>query len=120
MVRVAELSGITEQLLSKYANGSKKPGLGQLEKLAATTGVNVHWLLTGQGEMDATQRVKPEKGPGAWDDDEIVVIGTADQNLTDEDIDAAARAAVEEYKRRQRERRRRSSGEPDREKESTT
>lgn len=49
---MAEVCGIDENQLSKYANGVKRPELEQLQKLEST-GINIHWLLTGRGDPDA-------------------------------------------------------------------
>jgi len=48
----ARQSGISPQQLSEYLKGNKRPGGEMLEKWA-TLGLNIHWYLTGLGEMDA-------------------------------------------------------------------
>jgi transcriptional regulator with XRE-family HTH domain len=52
MRAMAEVCGIDENTLSKYAKGARNPDFEQWEKLKKT-GVNMHWLLTGEGEVDA-------------------------------------------------------------------
>lgn len=48
---LAELCDVTHQYFSQAINGRHVPSLKVLTPLAKETGVNLHWLLTGEGEM---------------------------------------------------------------------
>jgi transcriptional regulator with XRE-family HTH domain len=48
--RFAEAIGVSASTISHYLAGSKEPSAEVLRKIAAA-GCNVHWLLTGEGEM---------------------------------------------------------------------
>lgn len=47
--RFANYLGITKQKVSNYKNGVVKPNFEVLQKLSEK-GVNINWLLTGEGE----------------------------------------------------------------------
>ncbi|WP_338845621.1 helix-turn-helix transcriptional regulator [Massilia sp. W12] len=49
---IAKMAGVTRSVWQKYEMGSVMPGSLALIKLAQS-GVNLHWLLTGQGRMYA-------------------------------------------------------------------
>ncbi len=51
--------GMTSGQLSNYTTGRVQPGTEILERFAGA-GLNVHWLLTGRGEMDAPTTEKKE------------------------------------------------------------
>lgn len=48
----ARQSDISPQQLSEYLKGNKRPGGEMLERWASL-GLNIHWYLTGSGDMDA-------------------------------------------------------------------
>ena len=50
VVKMAKATGILKQKLSHYNTGKGLPNAETLQKLARI-GVNVHWLLTGEGDM---------------------------------------------------------------------
>lgn len=43
--------GILQQQLSKYECGFNKPSIEFLIKLSNIFNINIHWLLTGEGQM---------------------------------------------------------------------
>jgi transcriptional regulator with XRE-family HTH domain len=49
---LAEATGVHVSAIRKYENGHCVPGYESLLAIAST-GVNLHWLLTGEGEMHA-------------------------------------------------------------------
>jgi len=58
--KFAEAIGINKQQMQVYLSGKSKPGADTLEKIAAI-GINVQWLLTGEGEMEikpASEEIK--------------------------------------------------------------
>jgi transcriptional regulator with XRE-family HTH domain len=46
----SSLSGIPVSTQKKYESGNRVPG-GEALQAVAKTGINIHWLLTGEGEM---------------------------------------------------------------------
>lgn len=42
--------GMEPYLLSSYMNGACQPTIPSLQKIAKL-GINLHWLITGEGEM---------------------------------------------------------------------
>ena len=51
----AHLCEMPESTVRKYVNGIAMPGSERLKRMATMAGVNVEWLLSGEGEMRATQ-----------------------------------------------------------------
>lgn len=51
MRSLAEKSGIPYTTLHGYGSGKSEPRASDLVSIAAATGVNLEWLLTGNGEM---------------------------------------------------------------------
>jgi len=49
-------TGISQNQLSFYLNNVRIPG-GEILKKFAETGLNINWLLTGEGEMLTTKTV---------------------------------------------------------------
>jgi phage repressor protein C with HTH and peptisase S24 domain len=47
---LATASGFTEATVSKWRRGDSKPSADNLCVIAKSTGVSIHWLLTGEGE----------------------------------------------------------------------
>lgn len=47
----AKKLGILQQQLSKYERGFNKPSIEFLIKLSKIFNINIHWLLTGEGQM---------------------------------------------------------------------
>lgn len=56
---LAERLNIDIGVLRKYENGINVPG-GRVLASLGETGVNLNWLLTGDGQMDATQIPKAD------------------------------------------------------------
>lgn len=88
----ARQSDISPQQLSEYLKGNKRPGGEMLEKWASL-GLNIHWYLTGIGEMDAPSHQSTEpifivRGDAVLAWDEVVEI------LRDKQIESDAGAAV--------------------------
>lgn len=54
---IATVMGIKKQTLSTYINGHADFGHSMARRFATATGLNVNWLLTGEGEMIATHQV---------------------------------------------------------------
>lgn len=48
----AEAIGMSDSQVSDYVTGRREPGPVVLTKFASA-GLNIHWLLTGEGEMEA-------------------------------------------------------------------
>lgn len=48
--RLAEMLGMTPQSLNFYLKGKREPGANILKRLL-DLGLNINWLLTGEGEM---------------------------------------------------------------------
>jgi transcriptional regulator with XRE-family HTH domain len=46
--------GISVVTFNSYANGNSNPSLTNLQNIATVAGVDVGWLITGQGEMNAS------------------------------------------------------------------
>ncbi len=57
--RFAERAGISQATLIGYEVGQRKPGADALAAIART-GVNMTWLLTGEGEMRPSPAPEPE------------------------------------------------------------
>jgi transcriptional regulator with XRE-family HTH domain len=68
--RLAEEIGVRPDNLQKYASGRNEPGSKLLLALARH-GCNVHWLLTGDGQMLAEDL---RKGGSAKQDQEILTV----------------------------------------------
>ncbi len=51
----AHLCEMPESTVRKYVNGIAMPGSERLKRMATVAGVNVEWLLSGEGEMQAAQ-----------------------------------------------------------------
>lgn len=64
---LAKEIGTTSGQLSDYVSGRKSPGTEILRRLAIA-GLNIHWLLTGEGEMLAADNVS---GPRLVSPEEI-------------------------------------------------
>jgi len=47
----AEKCGIPYRTLQNYLLGKREPNASNLEKICIRMGINVNWLLTGEGEM---------------------------------------------------------------------
>ncbi|MCX8041938.1 MAG: XRE family transcriptional regulator, partial [Thermodesulfobacteriaceae bacterium] len=47
----AKMTNIPYRTLQNYTLGISRPNLDYLEKVCSTFGVNLNWLLTGEGEM---------------------------------------------------------------------
>lgn len=60
----AKQAGIPSRTFQSWETGEKKPGTKALEKLS-NTGVNLHWLFTGQGDMDLRKTYKTKIAPVA-------------------------------------------------------
>ena len=56
---IASKLGFTKQAVYKWQNG-EIPGLETLTKIAATSGVSLHWLVTGEGPKTAYIVSEPE------------------------------------------------------------
>jgi transcriptional regulator with XRE-family HTH domain len=52
----AKILGFSESYLSQMLTGAVSPSLKILKILHQKSGCNYHWLLTGEGPMDAEQR----------------------------------------------------------------
>jgi transcriptional regulator with XRE-family HTH domain len=48
---LCEKSGISHNTMQNYTARGRLPNVETLIKLNVYTGVNIHWLLTGQGDM---------------------------------------------------------------------
>ena len=51
LVAVCEISGIPYSTLQNYLRDVREPTVENLIKLSTHLNINLHWLLTGQGEM---------------------------------------------------------------------
>ncbi|MDP0380317.1 helix-turn-helix domain-containing protein [Glaesserella parasuis] len=51
IVEVSEITGISYSTLQNYLRGVREPNVEILIKLSIHLGINLNWLLTGQGEM---------------------------------------------------------------------
>ena len=60
----AKATGLPLQTLKGYELGHRQPGAEALTAIAGT-GVNINWLLTGQGPMRALQAGQPAPPPPA-------------------------------------------------------
>jgi len=50
-VSASKKTGVGRSSLSEYLAGKKEPTISIVEKIATATGVNLNWLLLGEGEM---------------------------------------------------------------------
>lgn len=48
---IAEICNVTHQYLSQAIGGKNVPSIKLLTAVSKETGVNLHWILTGEGEM---------------------------------------------------------------------
>ncbi|MBI3793131.1 MAG: helix-turn-helix domain-containing protein [Nitrospinae bacterium] len=64
--RLAELLGIKPENVNKWTNRGSLPSSEQLENIASKLKINIHWLLTGEGEMTAP-KTRPVGKKGAAD-----------------------------------------------------
>jgi transcriptional regulator with XRE-family HTH domain len=89
-LKLAERLSIDIGVLRKYENGINVPG-GRVLASLGDTGVNLNWLLTGDGQMDARQ---PSNTDFQWSDNpELTRRLTAIAGLLD-DIGEEKRSAV--------------------------
>lgn len=51
IVEVSEITGISYSTLQNYLRGVREPNVEILIKFSIHLGINLNWLLTGQGEM---------------------------------------------------------------------
>ena len=49
-IKIMSKIGMEDYLLSAYMNGRCQPTTSSLKKIAKL-GINLHWLITGEGEM---------------------------------------------------------------------
>ncbi len=63
MREIAEITGVHQESARRYMRGST-PSLGFLEKLAGGLGVNLHWLVSGEGPMYAVGSASRLAGAG--------------------------------------------------------
>lgn len=63
MREIAEITGVHQESARRYMRGST-PSLGFLEKLATALGVNLHWLVSGDGPMYAAASASRLAGAG--------------------------------------------------------
>ncbi|MCC5786366.1 MAG: helix-turn-helix transcriptional regulator [Phycisphaerales bacterium] len=63
MREIAEITGVHQESARRYMRGST-PSLGFLEKLAGGLGVNLHWLVSGEGPMYAATSASRLAGAG--------------------------------------------------------
>ncbi|AWI78604.1 hypothetical protein CEW87_04040 [Parazoarcus communis] len=54
----AKRAGMAESTLRSYVSGRSKPGMTQINKIAAAGGVSAEWLLTGMGPWKLDNDVK--------------------------------------------------------------
>lgn len=47
----SEVSGVSYRSLQNYLSGEREPNVAGLLSLCTHMGVNINWLLTGEGEM---------------------------------------------------------------------
>lgn len=58
--------GISGEIVNKWKSGDRKPGFDNLARLHEITGVNVHWLVTGEGSAhDGAPKGHVEWAPAA-------------------------------------------------------
>lgn len=89
-LKLAERLSIDIGVLRKYENGVNVPG-GRVLASLGDTGVNLNWLLTGNGLMDARQ---PPNTEYQWSDNpDLTLRLTAIAGLLD-DIEEEKRSAV--------------------------
>ena len=72
-----EAIGMSSQQVSNYANNRTRPNADVMERFARV-GMNLNWLLTGEGPMRA-----PTEDPGAAfrvDDETAMLLATAIEN----------------------------------------
>lgn len=50
-IQLSRSTGISRTAISEYASGRSSPTVLVIEKIAISTGVNLNWLITGEGEM---------------------------------------------------------------------
>jgi transcriptional regulator with XRE-family HTH domain len=62
MSEFEQLTNIPQSTLSAIENNKYEPSLDTLKKLVLTTDLNIHWLLTGEGEM-LREEMEVEKKP---------------------------------------------------------
>lgn len=55
----SEKTGVPISSLKKYEAGRSTPG-GEAIQALASAGINVHWLITGEGEMTRADRSQPD------------------------------------------------------------
>lgn len=56
--KIAEAAGITSARLSAYRGGSRMPDPEMLARIARAAGINICWLLTGDGPQSADAEKK--------------------------------------------------------------
>ncbi len=49
--KLAIKTGLTQQVISAYENGSRTPGLENLKKISDATGGSLNWLVAGSGKV---------------------------------------------------------------------
>lgn len=103
---IAAATGIPLPTWKKYESGDREPGAAALAALAST-GVSLHWLLTGDGELWRDREAAPDvaailallapKGKGraaGYGSGRASVLNTAEPGILEERVDAELLAAT--------------------------
>ncbi|MFD1806328.1 helix-turn-helix domain-containing protein [Pasteurella oralis] len=61
----SEASGVSYRSLQNYLSGEREPNVTGLTNLCTRLGVNINWLLTGQGDMFVNDIVNEISGEEA-------------------------------------------------------
>lgn len=51
----SELSGLPYRTAQSYLNGDREPNIAGLTKICTQVGINLNWLLTGDGDVFVSQ-----------------------------------------------------------------
>ena len=108
-VELAKVLKVNPSTMSQIEGGRTNPSLGTLSELDKIYNINLHWLITGTGEMFNTI-AETESQSGAWDNfqklmnERLEEIVQARKDLMDSDIveiavsgEIAAGAPIENY-----------------------
>lgn len=94
MVEFAKAVGMSKQQVSNYVNAVNGPGAKVLLRFASA-GVNIHWLLTGDGDMDA-----PKQATAGTTVSAVANVSTDVEYFTVEQLQEALRRVSEEQQKK--------------------
>lgn len=78
---LSSLSGIPYTTLHGYTSGKTEPRASEIVSIATTSGIDVGWLLTGQGEMKRSGAEKHEKSSDDSSQEDAPQLGSPSAKL---------------------------------------